>query len=212
MFNLIRKDILVTYSNKLTVFMILLYFPLILLIMGKNDINSIFMFTAVSFVFITTKVPFSYEIRDKPQILIQSLPIKKIDIVLSKYIGIILNFGLATVYTLIYMGIANATGFINMNTIKISTILVTFGFTILALSLSMPMQFSFTPKVANFANMLLYVIIINIIIIEEEKIFKFLNLDFSNLDNILIIAGSILGVYLISIVISMILYKNRKFY
>lgn len=212
MLNLIKKDLIVSYSNKISVIMILLYFPLILLILGNSDVNSIFMFTTFSFVFIMIKITFSYEVRDRPHIFIQSLPVKKSDIVISKYISILVNFALGIVYTSLYMWISSILGLIDVDKIGISTVLSTLGFTMLALSISMPMQFRFTPKIANFINMIFYIGIINFIIIDGDLIFRFLNLDLNNIYNILLIGVGILAVYLISMVISIGLYKSRKFY
>lgn len=212
MINLIKKDLIVTYSNKVSIITILLYFPLILLILGTKDINSIFMFSTFSFVFIMIKIPFAYEIRDKPHIFIQSLPVKKSDIVISKYISMIINFIMATVYTLTYMWVSNALGIIDVDKIEISTILFTLGLTMLSLSLSMPMQFRFTPKVANYLNMLSFIIVINIIMLDGDTLIRILSLDLNDFYKRLLLIAGVLGVYLISIAVSISLYKNRKFY
>ncbi len=212
MINLIKKDLLVSYSNKISIIMILMYFPLILLILGTRDINSIFIFSTFSFCFIMIKIPFSYEIKDKPHIFIQSLPVKKSDIVISKYISILVNFAIAIVYTFVYMWISSVIGLIDVDKIELSTILYTLAITIVALSISLPTQFRFSPKMANFLNMFLYIGMINIIIAGGDTVLKLINLDFHNLYNLLGLVGGILALYLISIVISISLYKTRNFY
>lgn len=212
MINLIKKDMLVSYSNKTSNIMILMYFPLILFILGTRDINSIFIFSTFSFVFIITKIPFAYEVKDKPHVFIQSLPVTKKDIVISKYISIFVNLIVGIIYTFINMWIVSLIGIVNVDKISIVTILSTAGFTIVALSITLPMQFRFSPKTANFLNMFFYIMIINFIILSEDVFLKFLNLDFTNAYNILAIIAGIVAVYFISMAVSIALYKTRKFY
>lgn len=212
MINLIKKDLRVNFSNKVTNIMLLILFPFILLSIGFADINVIFMFSTFSFAFTMAKISFVYETRDKSHIFLQSLPVTKRDIVISKYIYMFINFGLGVIYTFIYMWIFGLIGIINAEKIQPSIILSTLGFTIVALSMSMPMQFRFSAKVANFLNMLFFMMIIVLITFTEGEFLRFLNLDFNNLYNKLLIIGGIVAVYFISMGISIGLYKTRKFY
>lgn len=212
MFNLIRKDIIVSYSNKLTIIMILLYFPFILFTVGSENTNMLFILSASSSAFIITIIPFVYEIRDKSHILIQSLPITKKDIVMSKYISIFINCGIGILYTGLYMLIFSLIGLINVDKIGISIILSTLGFSILAISISLPMQFRFMSMLANFINMVFYMIIINIIVFGEDVLMKILSFDMTNIYNILGIVGATVMVYFLSMMASIVMYKTRKFY
>lgn len=212
MINLIKKDMRVNFSNKFTIVIILLYFPLILLNLGAEDTNILFMFSAVSFAFILAIITFAYEIKDKCHIFIQSLPLTKKDIVISKYISIFIYCAVGIVYTLVYMWIFNLSGLININKIGIPIILSTLGLSILVLSISLPMQFRFISMTANFLNMIFYILIIIFIMLGEDIFFKILNLDLRNVYTILGIAGGIIGVYFLSMAISIGLYKTRKFY
>lgn len=212
MINLIRKDILVSYSNKGSIAYFLFAVPFILFVLGAEETNKIFMFVVASFVYIMTKIPFSYEIKDKPHIFIQSLPIKKKDIVIAKYISIFINFGVGVIYTFVYMWIMSLIGLVDVDKIKVINVLLTLGFTIVTLSISMPMQFRFTPKVANYLNMFFYIGIMNLIVLDGNLIAKILGLDLSNIYTRLVIVSGILVLYLTSMSISIGLYNSRKFY
>lgn len=212
MINLIKKDLIISCSNKRTNIMMLLYFPLILLILGTENIDTLFIFSTFSFSFLLTKIPFSYEVKDKSHIFVQSLPVTKKDIVLSKYIGIFINFTIGIVYTMIYMWMISLFGLIDVDRIEILTILSTLGFTILTLSISLPFQFRFSPKIANFLNMFFYMIMIILITLDGDIILRFLNFDIGKFENVLGLAGGIIAIYLISIKLSIWLYKTRKFY
>lgn len=212
MINLIKKDMRVIFSNKFTIIIILLYFPLIIFNIGAENTNILFMFSAVSFAFIFAIIPFAYKIKDKCHIFIQSLPVTKKDIVISKYISIFINCAVGIVYTFIYMWIFKLIGLINMNMIEIPIILSTLGFTILVLSISLPMQFKFTSMTANYLNIFFYMVIIIFIMFSQDIFFRILNLDLKNIYTILAIVGMVIGVYFLSMTISIGLYKTRKFY
>lgn len=212
MINLIKKDMRINFSNKVTNIMLIMYFPFILLALGNENISILFMFSTVSFVFIMTKINFVYETRDKSHIFTQSLPVRKRDIVISKYISIFINFILGVIYTFIYMWVAKLVGIINFDKIQLSTILSSLGLSVVALSISMPMQFRFSSKLADFFNMLFYIVIISLIMRSEDIFLRILKFDMKNIYNILLIIGGIIAVYLISIATSIGLYKTRKFY
>lgn len=212
MINLIRRDMLVSYLNKSSLLLLLAYVPFTVLFIGPEDPNKAFLFVTFSFVFIMTRIPFIYEIKDKPHIFIQSLPVKKRDIVISKYLTIFVNYLLGTIYTLVYMWIMSLIGLLDVDKLEVFTILSTFGFTVVSLSILLPTHFRFSPKVANYVNMFIYLIILNFIAIDADAIFKILSIDFYNIYNTLMISGLVLAIYLLSIIVSISLYETRKFY
>lgn len=212
MFNLIKKDMLINYFNRSSLILLVFYIPFVILVIGPQDPNRVFIFSVYSFVFMMIRMPFAYEIKDKPHIFIQSLPVKKIDIVISKYVSIFINFIIGTIYTLLYMWVMNLIGLLYMEKFEMFTILTTLGFTVLAQSISLPTHFSFTPKTANFLNMGIYILILNFIVIDGDILLRFLSLDLHNFYTILELLGAISAVYLISMSLSVWLYQTRKFY
>ncbi|HZJ83864.1 MAG TPA: ABC-2 transporter permease, partial [Clostridia bacterium] len=180
MINLIKKDILVSYFNKNSLILLIFYIPFVILVIGPGDPNTVFLFSVFSFVFMMIKTPFSYEIKDKPHIFIQSLPVKKKDIVISKYASIFINFVVGTIYTLAYMWIMSLTGLLYLKRFEIFTILIALGFIVLSQAISLPTHFRFTPKVANFLNMGIYILLLNFIVLDGDLLLRFLSLDLHN--------------------------------
>lgn len=209
MLNLVRRDLLVTYANKFAFYMLLGMLPLFLFLIDDFNANMAFMYSVLTFMFIATRTPFSYEIKDKPHLFIQSLPVTKTDIVISKYISIFLNFIIGSVFTIIYIFILSLLGFIDISVLSFGTIIVTLATSIALLSISLPSEFIFTPKTANFVNMIIYIIFLNMFILEDNLILKFINV-FS--DYRLAIALIVTLVYFLSMGVSVLLYKKRKFY
>lgn len=212
MINLIKKDLRVAFSNKVTNIMLLLFFPFILFFGEFEDSNIIFIFSTFIFVFSLSKVTFVFEVRDKAHLFIQSLPVTKRDMVVSKYISIFLYFAMGVIYTFIYMRIFNLFGLVDMTKIPLSIILLSLGYAMFALSITLPMQFRFPVKVANLINLILFMIFIIFITFTEGDLYKIFNLDFNNIFIKLGIVAVIAVVYFISMGISICLYKSRKFY
>ena len=84
MLNLIKKDFILTFSTKSSLFLIALYIPLMNLIMGGEKAETIISIMIISLIYILTIIPLSYDKRGKSNILIQSLPVKRKDVVISK--------------------------------------------------------------------------------------------------------------------------------
>ncbi len=202
MLNLIKKDFLLTFSNKQSWILIILYVPFILFIMGttKGFAVNLMIYT---FVYMLTTIPFGYEIQTKPHILLQSLPIKKRDIVISRYLSIFVNYIVGFVCTVGYMWIINLLGFVNVDNINFSLVKSTLPIVVLSLSISLPALFRLPPKIANFVNIFIYIGIMNFVIIPFGQ--------YGNLFNGLGLPIISAIVYLLSIGISLWLYETRDF-
>lgn len=209
MINLIRKDLLITYSNKFSYYMLIIMVPLFLFLIDDFNANMAFMYSVTTFVFVSTKIPFSYELKDNPQLFIQSLPVTKTDIIVSKYLSILVNFMIGSLFTIIYLFVLSLMNIIDVSTLTFSTTIVTLGISIVFISISMPLEFIFTPKVANFLNMFIYILFINIFLLQDNFILRFIKI-FS--DYRFAMVSIVVLVYFLSMGISNVLYKNRKFY
>ena len=209
MLNLIRKDLLITYSNKLSYYMLLILIPLFLFLIDDFNANMAFMYSVITFVFVSTKTPFSYELKDKPQLFIQSLPVTKTDIIISKYLSIFINFIIGSPFTIIYLFVLSLMSIIDVSTLTFSTTIITLATSIVLISVSLPLEFIFTPKMANFLNMLIYIIFLNFFIIGDNPILNFINIFSDYRIGIILI---VVLFYFLSMGISNVLYKNRKFY
>lgn len=202
MLNLIKKDFLLTFSNKQSWILIILYVPFILFTMGtsKGFAVNLMIYT---FVYMLTTIPFGYEIQTKPHILLQSLPIKKRDIVISRYLSIFVNYIVGFVCTVSYMWIISLLGFVNVDNISLSLVESTLPIAVLSLSISLPALFRLPPKIANIVNIFVYIGIMNFVIIPFGQ--------YGNLFNGLGLPIISAIVYLVSIGISLWLYETRDF-
>lgn len=200
MLNLIKKDFLLTFSNKQSWILIILYVPFILVIMGtaKGFTVNLMIYT---FVYMLTTIPFGYEVQTKPHILLQSLPIKKRDIVISRYLSIFVNYIVGFVCTVGYLWIISLLGFIDVDSFNLSLIESTLPVILLSLSISLPALFRLPPKIANVINTFIYIIIMNFVIMQSYK--------FDGIFNGLGLTIIAVIVYLLSMVISLWLYEER---
>ncbi|WP_353095763.1 ABC-2 transporter permease [Tissierella praeacuta] len=205
MLNLIRKDLMLNFSNKKSVVFLILFFPFLLLILEINSTN-ISPLMILSYGYILTNMPFKYEIKDNTHTLIQSLPITKKEVVISKYISIFINYFLSVILVGVYFWIISIfklkiAGGLNISVIKETLII----FTIIT-SVSLPAYFKLPPKLGNIVNIVMYMIIINICVIgSSEDINIFNSLNIQGINSLIITAI----VYLVSMVISIGLYKTR---
>lgn len=209
MFNLIRRDFIVTYINKTAFYLLLGMIPLFLFLIDDFNADMAFMYSLLTFMFISTRTPFSYEAKDKPHLFIQSLPVTKVDIVISKYISLFINFLIGGLFTIVYIFILSLLGFLDIWSLTLGAVLVTLATSIALLSISLPTEFIFTPKLANFITMLIYILFLNMFILNSNPILNFIDI-FS--DYRIGVALIVALLYFSSIGISILVYKNRKFY
>lgn len=202
MLNLVKKDFLLVFSSKQSWILIILYVPFILFTMGMDNEFSVVLMI-YTFVYMLTTIPFGYEIQTKPNIFLQSLPIKKRDLVISKYLSIFVNYVVGFVITGGYLWIISLLGFIDVDSFNISLIKSTLPMVLLSLSISLPALFRLPPKIANFANMFIYIGIMNFVIIPFGQ--------YGNLFNRLGLPIISAIIYFLSMGISLWLYETRDF-
>lgn len=209
MFNLIRRDFIVTYINKTAFYLLLGMIPLFLFLIDDFNADMAFMYSLLTFMFISTRTPFSYEAKDKPHLFIQSLPVTKVDIVVSKYISLFIIFLIGGLFTIVYIFILSLLGFLDIWSLTLGAVLVTLATSIALLSISLPTEFIFTPKLANFITMLIYILFLNMFILNSNPILNFIDIFSDYRIGISLIVALL---YFLSIGISILVYKNRKFY
>jgi len=181
-------------------------------IMEINNIDRIYPFVILSFGYILTNIPFKYEPREKPHLLMQSLPIKKRDIVISKYITALINYCIALAIAWILFNLIDLIYFKTEMSLNLKVIKETFFAYILITSINLPSQFRFSHKLANVVNVFVYVIIVNFFIFmaDETTIIKLLNKSIL-IDDLLVLVVTAI-IYFISMILSIYLYKTRDLY
>ncbi|MGJ0846404.1 ABC-2 transporter permease [Tissierella praeacuta] len=205
MLNLIRKDLLLNFSSKQSVIFLILFFPFMLLVLETNSTN-IYSLMILSYGYVLNNMPFKYEVINKTHMLIQSLPIKKRDVVLSKYISMFINYFLGVILVGIYFGIISVFRIKIGEGLSISLIWQTLIIFIFITSISLPVYFRLPPRLGNIVNVMIYIIIINIFVIGSSDNIDILTALNGQRFNLPIITAI---VYLISMLISIVLYETK---
>jgi ABC-type transport system involved in multi-copper enzyme maturation permease subunit len=208
MFNLIRKDVLLVFSTKSNLLIIILIVPFMNLILGPSKSDQLITISLIFFAYLLTIISFSYDIRSKPYMLIQSLPIKKREVIFSKYISIFINFIFSVIFTGAYLCILGLFGIKAVESFNIYLIKDALPILLLGLSISLPLHFLLPPKIANFTNGFVLMMIINTIIIGSNSINSIFNPKESGNFKLLIIA---VGVWVLSMIISLLIYEKKDF-
>lgn len=202
MINLIRRDLVLLFSSKSTIITLLLFIPLFSLILGMEPGYSIVLLSIVTLGYMLTLVSFNFEVKNKPYVSILSLPIKRREVVISKYIEIFINYIIAVVFAFIYSKILSVFGVNITGNFDIFTLKQAFLILIVGLSISLPLQFLLPPKIANFINTLFYISILNYFSVRlGDEIFE-------NLSGMVQFTLSIV-IFFISMGLSILLYKKR---
>lgn len=206
MFNLIKKDTLLTFSTKGNLLTIILIIPLMNLILGRSKPIQLIEISIIYAGYILTIASFSYEFRSKSNMLIQSLPIKKRDIIFSKYISIFINFIFSVIVTVAYLWIISLFKIKIVDSFNFNIMKDTLSILLLGLSISLPLNFVLPHKIANFTNVFVLMMIINTIILGDNNINSMFNSKGSGDFRILIISGI---VWVLSMTISLVIYEKK---
>ena len=176
---------------------------------------------AVIYIFITLAV--SYDDKNKSEFILNSLPLERSDIVISKYMSTFVYAIIGIIYSILIGLIGKATG-LSMFSRSISLLDIVFVFTTACIfsSIFFPVYFKFGNIKMKFFNVILLMIIffvpMNVITYVSEnpnnifvhKFNYFMNNTSSIMQNSLaIIIGLI--IFLISLMISIHIYNNKEF-
>lgn len=202
MLNLIRKDFLLVFSSNSTIFMFLFFLPFFQFILGSDNSYSVPLISIMTIGYMLTTMSFNFEIKNKPYVMIRSLPIKTGDVVIAKYVKVFLNYILAVTYTFIYMKILNLIGFSISGHIDIFILKQSLVVIMMALSISLPLHFCLPAKIANFVNIFIYISLMNYFSIKVASIFL------GDLSDI-VISLIIIAIFGVSLGLSTLIYKFR---
>lgn len=202
MLKFIRRDLLILFSSWKAYIPWFLILPILLLIFGVEKINEIMISSIFIIGFFLSTIPFSYDIRIKPYILMQSLPVTRKELVVSKYLSTLIFYIVGSVYTVSILWIIKYFEILNMDNLNFYFLKEAFLLLILTLSLSFPSYLIFKPKLGAFLNALSYMISIEIFLISPERTFGSLAL--LNKYGLVIVF-----IYLISLGISIWFYEIK---
>lgn len=202
MINLFRQDlILIKKSISSHLLWILFVLPFIIVSAGGEGLMRSLSF-AIGYFMIFFSLNLTKEEVDD-HIIIGYLPVNNREIVVEKYILFFLNYILGIFYCFILVHILSWLGFNHIEYLKIGILPRMTFILFLASSLILPLYFYLTRRWFTFWSLIVYVTIINIsrIIIGENPIFI-------NTSPIVILV-SIWIIYILSMISSIYIYKNR---
>jgi len=209
MLNLIRKDIMLILDNKKDIFIFLLAMPIIISL-GFLDEKLVFAII-ISMIYIMTVLGFYNSKQD--DILIYSMPLKNFDVILSKYIVLLLNvlvvisyiFGVT--WILIKLNIVDNIQYLNIDFLKLLILYSIIGFSVV-----IPLAFSLRPKTSFI------VISVLLILLLTQSAYLFYGgdiynptMDWVGLVNSSKFFGGVILLLIVSIIISLYGYKKKEF-
>lgn len=176
MLKLIRRDLMLLFANWKLIIFLLFVPPVFLLLLGVDKINEFMMINIFIIGYFFTTITFSYETRIKPYLLIQSLPVTRVELVVSKYLFTFINFIIGLVYTVGVLWIIQYFKILNVDSLNYSYIREVFLLLILSLSISLPGLLILSPRLGNIINTAVYVACLNLFIVTPENTYENLEL------------------------------------
>ena len=202
MLKLVRKDILLQRKT----LMFLLPFLLIYLFLGTPSV-----FIGVLFSIAVIMNAFSFDEKSTINILLNSLPYTRKEIVGSKYIGVFI-FTFIAVFTIFIGNLI-----IHKEIMPWKSLLLVFGFTMVLISLMLPFSYKFRSNyllIASLALFVIYMVVVNLFIKNlNDQIREFVQvlLTLQNYQLYLLIAFSIVALYIGSWLLSIRIYSKKVF-
>ncbi|MFT5873289.1 MAG: ABC-2 type transport system permease protein [Clostridium sp.] len=222
MLNLIIKEIAIQKKTLLYTFLYTVFTPFAFFSMGQSDF-SLYVISPLGITYMFTTFAASYDDKNKSEIVLNSLPLKRSDIVISKYISTLLYAFIGFIYSILIGSIGKATG-LPMFTRSISLLDIVFVLTSVCIfaALFFPAYFKFGfMKTKVFDTLLLMLIVVlpslaiqyagsspnNVIV---QKINYLITNTSSFTQNTLALTIGLIF-FLISLMFSMHIYNNKEF-
>ena len=208
MLGIIKRDLILIFSNKRERFFLIFYIPFLLFIVESYDPQFMYFVILVAYTYLLSIIPFAYDISGKTRYIINSLPINRKETVIYKYLSTFIYFAITIVYAGVYLWIINALKIKFVDYFNLEMIIKALPITIIFISIVFPAYFRFEPKIAQIFHMIVFIAffitITNISIVGEKSFVKYLS--FLQGKNIAFLA---IVMYIISLLLSIKLYENR---
>lgn len=213
MINLIIKDILI--QKKSFIYAVFIY-PLIAIVAFSANTGGMLGMSIYSIAYIMVTGAFAYDEKSNADIFLNSLPVRKKDIVASRYLSLILFVAIGLVIMFFYIKLITLFKIpIEVGSISISNIIPITTFIILLFCAQLPFFYKFgftktrTLSVVIYVAIVLLIAALSALIAENAEIKKFIIYYESTLKYAPIIAIPIF--LLISERLSIKFYSNREF-
>lgn len=158
MINSLKKDLILTFSQKSIKIMFLLYIPFLLICFGNVGSQKIYVASVFLFTYVLALTPFTYDTNLNTIQLIASLPITKYEIVIYKYMNTFIYLLLSILYSAVYLWILDKLNIINFTHLSSETLIQIIIIILLYVSIIFPLNFKFAPNIARILSIILFCI------------------------------------------------------
>ncbi|MBW9158847.1 ABC-2 transporter permease [Clostridium tagluense] len=222
MLNLIIKDIAIQKKTLLYALLYSIFAPIAFFSKGPSGLG-LYVLSPVVTAYMLISFAVSYDEKNKSEIVLNSLPLKRDDIVLSKYISVFVFAFIGIIYSILVGFIGKATGLpVFVASISLLDIILVLTSVCIFTSIFFPVYFKFGYIKMNIFNVILVMSFLfvptatieyaasnpnNVLV---QKINYFINNTSSFTQNSLAIIICLI-IFLISLMISIRIYKNKEF-
>ena len=209
MLGMIKRDLILMFSSKQERLFFLLYIPFLMLIVDSYDPKYLYLVILITYTYLTSITPFSYDVSSKASYIMNSLPISRREIVVYKYLSVFVYFVLTIVYAGVYLWIINKIGIKNVDYFNFEMIKTAIPIILISISIVFPAYLRFEPKIAQIIHMVVFMTffigIVNLANLGDSSIAAYFEL-ISKEIYILLIS---IAIYILSLLFSMKVYKRR---
>lgn len=208
MLGIFKRDFLLMLSSKQTIILLIFYIPFLIIVVDSFVPEILYFAIIVFYTYLISTMSFTYDITGKSKYIISSLPISRREVVLYKYISTFVYFLATVVYVGVYLWIINSLKFVSVDYFNLKQIINALPVIMVLTSIVYPVYFRFEPKIAQIVQIFLFVFfftaVSNTSFTGNKGILKYLGM--LQWEYIMIIA---LAMYILSLLVSMQVYKNR---
>ncbi|NLY76924.1 MAG: ABC-2 transporter permease [Tissierellia bacterium] len=208
MLGTLKRDLLLMVSSKQVIILWLFYIPLLIFVVDSFVPEVLYYMIIVFYTYLASITSFSYDITGKSKYIMNSLPISRREVVLYRYLSTFIYFAITIVYAGIYLWIINALKLAHVDYFNLRAIVNAIPAVMISTSLVYPAFFRFEPRIARIVHMVVFMTFFvglsNISMTGEKGILKYVSL--LKWEHVMIIA---LVMYILSLILSMQIYKNR---
>ncbi|MCK9444440.1 MAG: ABC-2 transporter permease, partial [Tissierellaceae bacterium] len=161
----------------------------------------------MTYIFLMT--PFAFDMKSQTLSMMNSLPLRRKDTVLYRYLSVFVYFLISIIYSGIYLWIINKTGLMDVEYFNLKMIKEAIPYILITASIMFPANFKFGPRLAQIVNAFLF----SFTAVATITLSRY-GLSLSTKGIMSLMKGPtlflvVLAIYLISLIISIRLYENR---
>lgn len=214
MLNLIKKDIFIQKMTFLYAFIIVLVSSTNFMNPGPNGLI-LYVFSPIFINYMFINFALSYDAKNKGEIVLNSLPIKRKEIVIAKYVSIFVFAAIGIIYSIVIGFIGKIAGLsMFTTTITLKNIVTILTYSCLYNSMLLPIYFKLGYMKSQIFTIILIALVMiafsdpnNIVI---QKVFQFIN-NRSSLTLYFLALIANLFTLIISLIASILIYNNKEF-